>query len=215
MSSPWRGSEALLADDPQLCLRAWWPWQGTAWMAASGRPAGRAGMRRRCRRLIRGIDVPRPFDVDRFTNGLQRQRGRRIMVVPIKTNSRSPCGLWIATDDTDYVFFEANTSPLHQRHIVLHEFGHMLFEHSGISPFSEPILRQAMPNLDPSALKRVLGRSTFTAGQEAEAEMFATLVGEKGAITDVGHEPMELPPDTAQMLTRLAAGLAEARSTGW
>ena len=37
------------------------------------------------------------------------------------------------------------------------------------------------------------------------------LYGEKGEISDVAHASMELPPDTAQMLSRLAAGLAEAR----
>jgi len=90
----------------------------------------------------------------------------------------------------------------------------MLWEHQGISPFTEEFLTKAMPNLDPAALRRVLGRTTFTATQEQEAEMFATVVGEKGAITDVAHHTVEYSPDTAQMLSRLAAGLAEAQA-GW
>lgn len=164
--------------------------------------------------MIRQFKVPRPFDLQQFKHELERVRRRQIRFVPVATTSRSPCGLWLADESTDYVFFEASTSPLHQVHIALHELGHMLWEHQGISPFTEEFLAGAMPNLDPAALRRVLGRTTFSATQEQEAEMFATVVGEKGAITEVAHRTMEYSPDTSRMLSRLAAGLAEA-SNGW
>lgn len=170
-------------------------------------------MRRRCARLLRQYHVPKPFDVRKFTAGIEEQRGRRIVLVPTPTKSRSPCGLWLSTDGCDYIFFEAGTSPLHQMHIILHELGHMLCEHSGVNPYGAEFLRTALPTIDPEAVRRVLGRSAFTADDEREAEVFATLVGQKGEITEVAHAVIELPPDTAQMLSRLAAGLAEARDT--
>lgn len=212
MSLPGPSVQLSLDEDATFCLRGWWPWQEPWWSAASSSPApSRAGTRRRCARLLRQYEVPKPFDVRKFAEGLERQRGRRIMLVPVQTASRSPCGLWFSTDACDYVFFEGATSPLHQVHIILHELGHMLCGHDGVNPFGEEFLRKAMPNIDPAAVRRVLGRTAFSADDEREAEVFATLVGERGEITDVAHAPLELPPDTALMLSRLAAGLAEAR----
>jgi hypothetical protein len=191
-----------IAETP-LCLRLWAvPWYSSV-PALPLRP-----LRRRCKDLIREFKVPKPFDLGQFKRELERVRNRRIQFVPVKTTSKSPCGLWLAAGDTDYVFFEAATSPLHQVHIALHELGHMLWEHQGISPFTADYLTHAMPTLDPAAMQRVLGRTTFSASEEQEAEMFATMVGERGAITEVTHRPVEFSPDTAELLGRLAAGLS-------
>jgi hypothetical protein len=207
------GGQIVHDQGPILCLREWWPWTEPWWAQSTGGSADPGPLRRRCRSLVRQMKVPRPFDLQQFKSELEQTRGRQIKFVPVKTTSKSPCGLHLAVDDVDYVFFEASTSPLHQVHIALHELGHVCFGHEGISPFSVEFLARAMPNLDPAALRRVLGRTSFTAAQEQEAEMFATVVGEKGAITEVAHKVVEFTPDTAQMLSRLAAGLAEA--SGW
>ncbi|MCP2323606.1 hypothetical protein HDA40_002113 [Hamadaea flava] len=205
----------VLLDGADLCLRAWWPWQSPWWASVSGSRRGRSPMRKRFQDLVRRYEVPKPFDMDTFCASLQEQRGRRILLVPVETESRSPCGLWIGTTDTDYVFYESGTSRLHRNHIVLHELGHMLCDHQGVGPFGEEFLRAAMPNLDPGALQRVLGRSAFTADQEQEAEYFATFVGKVGAITESVRGTFEVPADMAQSLTRLAEGLAEARPKHW
>jgi hypothetical protein len=193
-----------------LCLRNWWPWTSQRWGEATDGVMDRREQRKRASVLLKGLKMPRPFDLDLFRIELQRLRGRAIVFVPVKTTAKSPCGLWVNTLDTDYVFFESSTSPLHQVHIALHELGHMLMGHRGIAPDSEEFLRKAMPTLDPAAMKRVLGRTAFTQVQEAEAESFATLVGEKGKILDIAHRRLELPADTSDVLSRLAAGLAEA-----
>ncbi|MEU7823071.1 hypothetical protein [Catellatospora sp. NPDC049133] len=192
------------------CLRGW-SLDRAWWTVSTGGVASPRRTRRRCKELIRDFDVPRPFDLELFRQELERKRGRRIVFVPVETGARCPCGLWLATADTDYVFVERATSPLHMTHIALHEIGHILFGHQGISPYSAEFLAKALPTLDPSAVIRLLGRTAYSGRQEEEAETLATVVGERGRITDIAHRPILVGSDTARMLERLVAGLAEAR----
>lgn len=178
---------------------------------------GSNALRRRCAATLRAFEVPRPFDLELFRREIERVRGRHLVLVPVQTAASSPCGLWIADPqtDTDYVMYESGTSPLHKIHIVLHEMGHMVFEHRGLSPFAPDFLARALPDLDPAAVSQVLGRTTFSSVEEAEAEMWATLVGEWGALTQVRHPQIAAAPDVAAQLDRLAAALQQPHSRGW
>lgn len=75
------------------------------------------------------------------------------------------CGLWVGTASVDYVFYEAQTTPLHREHIVLHELGHILFGHHSLEG------EDADGNLP-----TVLGRTNYTTRQEQEAEMLASMI---------------------------------------
>src|SRR3712207_3910765 len=134
---------------------------------------GARALRRRCAAVLRGFDVPRPFDLNTFVRGIEQVRGRRLVLMAVTTEASSPCGLWMAdpATGTDYVMYEAVTTPLRQVHIVLHEIGHLLFRHRGMSPFATQFLATALPDLDAQAVVRALGRTTFTSIEEAEAEM--------------------------------------------
>ena len=131
------------------------------------------GLRWRSERRLRGLEVPSPFDLDTFCAELATRRGRPLIRRPIPgLSADAPCGLWIATDRADHVFYDPGTSPLHAEHIVLHELAHMICGHSG----ADGSLARLFPDLDPATVRRVLGRVSYTTEQEREAEMLASLI---------------------------------------
>lgn len=130
------------------------------------------GDRRTAQRRVCGVPVPDPFDLDTFVEAVARERGRPVHVEPIPPGEHrgGVCGLWIATDQADWVFVEESTSPLHREHIVLHEVGHLLRGHST----SAEDLVSLLPDIDPARVRAVLARSRYDDAQEREAEEFAT-----------------------------------------
>ncbi|WP_328301817.1 hypothetical protein OG389_31005 [Streptomyces sp. NBC_00435] len=84
------------------------------------------------------------------------------------------CGLWVGTASVDYVFYEAQTTPLHREHIVLHEIGHILFGHNSL----EAADTGASGGADGTGagIATVLGRTNYTTHQEREAEMLASMI---------------------------------------
>ncbi|GIH10567.1 hypothetical protein Rhe02_86340 [Rhizocola hellebori] len=115
-----------------------------------------------------------PFDLSELCRGVEAQRGRRIILVALPLSAAGPCGLWLATDEVDFICFEEYTSVLHQRHIVLHELGHILCAHS--SPHAlHQVLEGLVPMLSREALRNMLARqhNRYQHTDELEAEVFA------------------------------------------
>ena len=135
----------------------------------------RRSVQRRCEARLRTVVIPDPFDVGDFAALISRRRGRHLRLLPKRT-SLGPCGVWLALPDADYVFYEPHTSALHREHIVLHELGHLLFKHEPNEPMDDAVLGELFPTLDRDVVRRVLGRTTYTAVEEQEAEMVASLV---------------------------------------
>lgn len=155
-------------------------------------------LRRRCAQRLEEWPLPRPFDLEEFCEAVARRRGRPIMVHPI-TGLGAPLGVWLATSSVDLIGYEANTSRVHQEHIVLHELSHMLCEHSPRVNNSNSSSR-LFPDLRADVVQRVLQRSTtYSSAEEAEAEILASLVQERAAIQDV--KPAE--PDLAERLDKV------------
>ncbi|MER6398373.1 ParH-like protein [Kitasatospora sp. NBC_01246] len=103
------------------------------------------------------------------------RRGRPIELMPLSGPEHSPCGVLITTDRADYIGYPADTTALHQQHIVLHEIGHLLCGHTG-GPGAAPAVSPALTTLLPEDLvRRVLGRSGYTQRMEQEAELVASL----------------------------------------
>ncbi|MFK8850350.1 hypothetical protein [Streptomyces sp. Ac-502] len=127
-----------------------------------------------CSDRLRGLHIPRPFELGAFLDRLAEQRGRPIHLEPQVTPPAGPCGLWIATRRADYVFHDAATTALHRDHIVLHEVGHMLSGHSNL--LSGEAAHALVPDLDPASVESVLGRSHYSDQDEQEAEMIASLI---------------------------------------
>lgn len=111
-----------------------------------------------------------------------------------------PLGLWIATHDVDYVVCEERAGPLHQEHIVLHELGHILWEHEAtvVEAGHFPMLA----HLDPHVVRQVLGRNRYSAAEEQQAELVASLLLERMADWSA-QEVWEAPPERAGLVHRL------------
>lgn len=140
-------------------------------------------VRRRCEQTLKDVDVPVPFDGNVFRDVVARRRGRPIRLVA-KATGVGPCGVWLSLPESDYVFYEASTSPVHRDHIIAHELGHLLCDHVSHETIPDEVLLSLMPDLDIEVVRRVLARTTYSASEEQEAEMIATLVLERS-----GHPP--------------------------
>jgi len=125
--------------------------------------------------------VPNPFDINDFCGVISERRQRALHLVPKQTRL-GPCGVWLSLPDVDYVFYEPETSQLHREHIILHELGHLLCEHQPTEVIDGEVIGKLFPHLDPTVVLRVLGRTNYTAVEEQEAEMIASLV--RGRVDD-------------------------------
>lgn len=140
-------------------------------------------LRRRCEARLRQITFPNPFAIETFAASVASWRGRPIELVP---SSFPPGlhGLLVAEDTTDYLFYRSDTTPLHRRHIILHELGHVVFGHRGLNVDSlTSLLQSGADSRDAAALV-----ARFPSHEEQEAETFATLVLER-------TEGASSPPD--------------------
>ena len=135
-------------------------------------------IRKQCESALQGVPVPNPFDINDFCRVISARRGRALHLVPKQTRL-GPCGVWLSLPDVDYVFYEPETSQLHREHIILHELGHLLCEHQPTEVIDDEVITQLFPDLNPTVVHRVLGRTTYTAVEEQEAEMVASLVRER------------------------------------
>ena len=90
-----------------------------------------AELQRRCAAILRDLGVHRSLSLDAIRERVEELRGRPLVLreLPEQAAVAGACGLWLGTDDADYVFYEARTAPLHREHIILHEIGHVLCDH--------------------------------------------------------------------------------------
>ncbi|MEV7419620.1 hypothetical protein [Streptomyces sp. NPDC089919] len=150
-------------------------------------PYGQLKLRKRCEAILSHLDLSHPFSLDGLCTRVAEQRGRPIRLHPLPKEAAESgvCGLWVGTDTVDYVFYEAQTSRLHQEHIVLHELGHILFGHNSIEGQDSG-----------SGAPVILGqRTNYTTRQEQEAEMLASLIR-----VHAGLLPAKAPQGTLEKL---------------
>ncbi|TCP56953.1 hypothetical protein EV191_101902 [Tamaricihabitans halophyticus] len=136
---------------------------------------GARQLRRDCALAVASLDFPDPFELPTFVADFAAKRGEDIQLVPVHAEPGAPYGATIQTDDTSYICYPANTTPLHAEHIVLHEIGHLVFEHVGQPRPVTADWAAWLPNVSPELAKRVLRRSEYTAERELAAEVFATI----------------------------------------
>jgi hypothetical protein len=160
-------------------------------------------LRKRCEERLAELDLTPPFDARSFCRALSARRGRPIHLRST-SNPAGPCGLWVATSSADYLFFERNTSPLHQEHIILHEASHILCGHDS-APISDgelPVL--LFPDLRPETVRYVLKRGTYSRYEECEAELMASLILERAA-GDCTPGRLPVDAETEGVIRRLEA----------
>ncbi|WP_284741700.1 hypothetical protein [Amycolatopsis sp. RTGN1] len=152
-------------------------------------------LRRRYRDLLRSLDVQPPLDVAELCRRLGEVRGKPIELVAHAIPEPGPFGAWITSPRAEYIFYQKNTSRLHQDHIILHELGHILAGHPGtehddslVAEFSsdadEAGLRAAYPDIPLDAVRLASRRSEYDSEQEHEAETVATIILDWASMLD-------------------------------
>ena len=166
-------------------------------------------VRRRCQERLRQLTLPEPFNLTELCRSVSISRGRPLHVrgIPGPASRARPCGIWIATDDEDWVFVDQQTSPLHRQHIVLHELAHMLCNHPAADLPENDMLRRLFPDLSPAMVRTVLSRSSYQSEYEREAELLASLILARAQPTTVPVMPVtDVSAEETEILRR--AGLA-------
>jgi hypothetical protein len=167
----------------------------------------------RCERRLLDLELPTPFTARAFCEALELRRGRPIRLSPV-VGKAGPCGFWVATNTADHIFFEQETSPLHQEHIILHEVGHLLCNHRSASVSDQEWAGLLLPDLDPDMVKGVLRRMSYSRAEEREAELLASLILERAARAVAPRAGRGQDPEVAALLQRLEAAF-EQPPKGW
>ncbi|MFJ5548076.1 ParH-like protein [Streptomyces sp. NPDC093225] len=156
----------------------------------------RRGLWRRCRRIADGVPLPEPFALEPLAAALSERLGRPVEFLALPAGAFGTCGVLVSTDRADYIGYPSDTTALHQRHIVLHEVGHLLGGHRQTGPVADTTtVRALVPHLSDELVHRVLGRGAYTDAQEQEAELIASMVMHRAA---AGRPAAGTPYPTAQ-----------------
>lgn len=133
------------------------------------------------------------------------------MLVPIALPPRAPCGMLAATEDHDFIFYQERTSPFHQALIALHEISHLLFGHLVDAVISDGTSQLLTPHLDPSLVRRMLGRTRYSEENEREAETLASLILSRINEWAPSRPPTPvLPAEITELIQRLETSLVPA-----
>ncbi|GAA2273398.1 hypothetical protein GCM10010368_48490 [Streptomyces roseiscleroticus] len=151
--------------------------------------------------ILEDLDLPDPFDMEELVTRVSRRRGRPIHLHAFAgiSGEELPCGSWIAMENTDHIYVEDATSPLHRDHIVLHEISHMLLEHT-----PQQTLGRTFHHLDAELVTGVLGRTSYDTEEERSAETLAGLIATRAALRGTSDQTA---PST---LRRLNAVLSDS-----
>ncbi|TEA03351.1 ImmA/IrrE family metallo-endopeptidase [Mycobacteroides salmoniphilum] len=112
---------------------------------------------------------------------------RDIQLVPYALSGSGVHGLLVRTDATDYVVYDSDTTTMHREHIILHELSHVMCGHTGANS---------------RELAEILCRESYLDDQEVEAEMLASMMGQR--VSPDSHRPT---PVTNANLRRILASL--------
>ncbi|MDA3644140.1 hypothetical protein LZ318_31990 [Saccharopolyspora indica] len=131
-------------------------------------------VRKRCKDLLRTLDVQPPFRIEEFCRQLGERRGRPIRLIEWPIPVPGPFGVWMSRPGEDCIFYQQQTSFAHQRHIILHEIGHIICEHdSNLSLVESPDFSPPLPG---GLEWRGLRRNYYSEVHEYEAESVATTI---------------------------------------
>ncbi|HEX4226742.1 MAG TPA: hypothetical protein VHZ97_30545 [Pseudonocardiaceae bacterium] len=165
-------------------------------------------LKKHCKSTLRALDLRPPVRVAVLCERLGARRGRPIRPVPYPLPVPGPTGLLITSPTADYVLYQQHTSTAHQDHIVLHELGHIIAEHSSVE-----LDERSASLLDPATLRTAIGnalaRTCYDTDREREAELVATIILERTAVLNAITPPAEADPAAR----RLQAALGER--CGW
>ena len=156
-------------------------WYLSPLVLENGEPVTLRQIRRRCDQIARDVTVPDPFDLTAFLAEVSHNRGRQIILVPFDMPAGAPRGVCVASDTVDYVVVDNAASGEQRTHIALHEVSHLLLGHQ---LRVVDLLRHLFQHLDLDVLQARLAhaRTGYTTVEEQEAEMLASLIGQRAGL---------------------------------
>lgn len=156
---------------------------------------------------FRALELPDRFDLQALCDAITAKRRRPIHPVPVE-GQMGGCGLWAREPDADYIFYEKETSSVHQLQIILHELSHIICERRPVSLGDACIDLALFPNLRPETIQALLQRGAYATDEEREAELLATLL-----LSCIAHDSsvraMTDDPRAREIQRRLAASLED------
>jgi Zn-dependent peptidase ImmA (M78 family) len=167
-------------------------------------------LRRQCRSLLRELDIRPPLDVRELCRRLAERRGRPIRLVAYPIKVPGPFGLWFMTPTTDVIFYQQETAPPHQDHIILHEIGHIIADHPS-DESDERAWDALAPGRPPESTTRALRRTCYDSAYEREAELVATIILEWASVLNPLYRSLRAREDPG--VDRIGTSLANRR--GW
>lgn len=135
------------------------------------------------REIVEGLTIDfQQFTMAGFLEYLETYTGRKIIPLAIALPPFM-YGAWVSDQQLpiEYIFYDANLSPVHQIHTQLHEIGHFLCGHKTLAVSEETLmdLIQAGLQHDVRTVDGILMRASHNRqdmAQEAEAEAVAMVV---------------------------------------
>ncbi|GIJ21975.1 ImmA/IrrE family metallo-endopeptidase [Micromonospora lutea] len=168
--------------------------------------------KRRAHRLLRRLDVtlPVPLTIPALVATLEEERGRPIQFVAMTVDEPAgPCGLWLATAETDYVLYNRDSSPVLQVQTTLHELMHIALKHTGAAVDDDATPHIECGDADRAVTMLARSSASFDQQQEMDAELLATYLGARlDRVGQVGAFE-DLHQDTAAVMYRIAATLTD------
>ena len=141
--------------------------------------------------VARQLAVPVPFELTEFRARIERHTQRAVELIPTVMREGAPSGIWLRTASADYFYYEEQTSPFHQAHIVLSLAAHVLLgDTSGASV--DPRL---VPDMSPALAQIMIDGKVGSPLTRIEAETFAFLALEYA-------RPAAYPPALARRALR-------------
>jgi hypothetical protein len=170
-------------------------------------------LRKRCSAELAQLDLKPGAQIQDVVDQVGRQRGRPVRLVPFDLPVAAPEGFLIATGDEDFIVFERRAVPLYQRQIVLPEVAHLLFAHETETVLAEDAIAMMMPSLDPALVQRVLGREHTNSVAEQEAELLASMMGQRISPWSPDRS-WDVVPEDRELVERLVRALGRADHPG-
>jgi hypothetical protein len=184
-----------------MILKSVLQYVGIAWR----RRIATKALRERCEAKLRELPIPTPCDGHTFCEALAGHRGRPIALRPLPlramTGRGTLYGLLVSDPSGDTIYYERDTSQLHQQQIIAHEAGHLILGHPSapVDPDElTPLPDEILEGVHVVHLHRRDGTSTM---EEEEAETLATLILKRAAALHLAAQVLE--PQLIEALTRL------------
>lgn len=145
----------------------------------TGRQSGNLeALTRRCEARLRTLPLPTPFDVEALSRSIGARRGRPIILRPVRRLPRV-AGFCFPDGADDIVVYASDTSLLHQEHIILHELCHLWCGHRLRTVATEEVATALGDDFSMTAVQWLLTRASYSAAEDREAEVLATLILER------------------------------------